>query len=79
MLVDLALPGQKIAVEVDGLSHNTYAVRERDSRKDSLLAEAGWSVLRITNSEILSDLGGAVSKVHEFCASVPQAQEAATT
>ena len=66
MLVDLAVPDLKIAIEVDGQSHNTLKVRERDKKKERLLNEAGWRIIRVKNSEVLADLNRCVSRVREF-------------
>jgi hypothetical protein len=69
MLVDLAFVEKKLVIEVDGPSHNTIKARERDARKDSLLLDNGWRVLRVKNQEILSDLRRVITKVQEFCQS----------
>lgn len=52
--IDLAQPLKKIAIEVDGGSHNTALARMRDPKKDAKLTELGWKVLRFSNKEILS-------------------------
>lgn len=51
--IDLAHPAHMIAIEVDGPSHASFAVRERDEKKDAFLQERGWSVLRVSNAEAL--------------------------
>lgn len=53
--LDLAHPGQKIAIEVDGPSHCSIAQQERDRRKDAFLKRQGWTVLRFTNQEVMAD------------------------
>lgn len=68
MLVDLAVPHRKWAVEVDGLSHNVKSVQERDARKDALLAEAGWRVFRVKNARVMESPELAASEVLEFFA-----------
>ena len=52
---DLAHPATKTCVEVDGGSHQAYAVRDRDSRRDMILSRLGWRTLRYTNEDILAD------------------------
>lgn len=42
--IDLAHPGAKIAIEIDGSSHKGRAAS--DARKDSVLVSKGWRVLR---------------------------------
>lgn len=52
--IDLALPHQKIAIEVDGPSHYAAARQEQDRRKTEFLCSCGWTVLRFWNKDILS-------------------------
>ncbi|MFW6300118.1 MAG: DUF559 domain-containing protein [Oceanicaulis sp.] len=42
-----------VAIEVDGTSHNSRKVRERDARKDEFLSSKGWSVFRVSNEAAL--------------------------
>lgn len=50
--LDLALPGRKIAVEVDGFSHGSR--KDQDAKKDAKLRSLGWTVLRFSNLDILT-------------------------
>lgn len=58
MEVDLALPSQGIAIEVDGPTHflpiygedHLAQQQERDGRKDQQIIDAGYSVLRIRDN-----------------------------
>lgn len=52
--LDLAHPGLRIGIEVDGASHNTMAGRQRDAKKADKLASLGWTVLRFSNRDILT-------------------------
>jgi hypothetical protein len=52
--IDVAHPALKIAIEVDGGSHNSTLARYRDPKKDGKLTELGWKVLRFSNKEILA-------------------------
>jgi superfamily I DNA/RNA helicase len=45
--VDIAKPGCKIAIEVDGHSHGLR--RAHDEKKDRLLESLGWTVIRVPN------------------------------
>jgi len=53
----------KIAVECDGLSHNTLRIQERDKRKDLVLSNLGWIVLRFKNEEIMENTESVVHKI----------------
>ena len=46
--VDLAYPGLRVAIELDGMVHLQSDVRERDLTKQNDLVLAGWVVLRFT-------------------------------
>jgi len=46
--VDLAYPGHKIAIELDGSDHRRREVFERDRPRQNALVLAGWTVLRFT-------------------------------
>ena len=59
--VDFGYQDKKIAVEVDGTSHNTPLRRMQDQKKDAKLSELGWCVLRISNAAVLS--GSGISKL----------------
>jgi hypothetical protein len=47
--LDIANPSQKIAIELDGVSHGMIARREEDKRETAFLLSRGWRVLRISN------------------------------
>lgn len=63
--VDLAHPDTKLAIEVDGNSHNTKKWRFLDRRKTEILNCLGWYVLRFKNERVLSDLTGVISEIRE--------------
>lgn len=44
--LDFGHPEQKLAIEIDGTSHNTPSRRKADNRKDNRLSARGWTVLR---------------------------------
>lgn len=54
--LDIANERVRIAIEIDGASHSSAKVRERDIRKDHKLRELGWTVFRFKNKEIDNDL-----------------------
>lgn len=51
--IDIACLDKMIAIEVDGQSHSCDLARERDARKDFLLDQLGWSVLRFKNQDVM--------------------------
>ena len=61
--IDVASRIHKLAIEVDGSSHNSLKVKECDNRKDKLLSLKGWKVLRLSNSQIDNELQNCVQTV----------------
>jgi very-short-patch-repair endonuclease len=67
--IDLAAAGVRLAVEIDGFFHfqNAEAYR-RDRRKDALLQEHGWFVLRFLAEDIAGDLARVVGQIESTLA-----------
>ena len=61
--IDIASKIHKIAIEVDGSSHNSLKVKECDERKNTVLNLLGWKVLRLSNSQIKNELQNCVQMV----------------
>lgn len=61
--IDIGSRIHKIAIEVDGSSHNTLKVKECDKRKTQLLNLKGWKVLRLSNYQIQKELKNCVQMV----------------
>ena len=45
----------KLAIEADGSSHSTLERQTQDAKKDEFLRSRGWTVLRFTNQQILTE------------------------
>ena len=52
--VDIGNQEKKIAIEVDGKSHNLITRRALDKKKTEFLNSLGWSVYRVSNTKALS-------------------------
>ena len=49
----------RVAVELDGAAfHGSREARERDLRRDTALAAAGWIVLRFSYARLIADPDG---------------------
>jgi very-short-patch-repair endonuclease len=60
-IVDFACTKVRLVVEVDGESH---AQRGRhDAHRDRVLAELGWSVLRVADHDVFEDLDAVVERI----------------
>ena len=67
--VDIADPARRLAIEIDGATHNTKKWKFLDKRKTEVLNALGWSVLRFSNQRVDSDLEGVLREIREFTAS----------
>lgn len=64
--VDLVWRSGRLVVELDGYGdHNTRTAFVRDRHRDYELMLSGYSVLRIANDEIVSDLERSVEKIRD--------------
>jgi hypothetical protein len=61
--IDIAIPSLKLAIEVDGLSHVKQKQKESDAKKEQILKERGWTLLRFWNAEILGDLPSVLMRI----------------
>jgi len=61
--IDVGDPDLKIAIECDGLSHNSLSRRAQDRKKEAFLRELGWTVLRFSNQAATDRLADCVRKV----------------
>ena len=61
--IDIASDEYKIAIEVDGPTHNSNKVKLCDKKKTELLNSIGWKVLRLSNLKIKTELQNCVKMV----------------
>jgi Uncharacterized protein conserved in bacteria len=45
--LDFAWVSKKLCIEIDGEQHEKLEYKERDDRKDKLLKDNGWEIIRI--------------------------------
>lgn len=64
-IIDFTLPDYKIAIEIDGPSHNTAEARRKDRERDTWLESGGWQVFRFTNQQVLSDPEACVDAIRD--------------
>lgn len=65
--LDFAWVDKKKCIEIDGEQHQRFDdYKERDERKDSLLKENGWEVLRIIWKEAFANPKEIIQKAKEF-------------
>jgi very-short-patch-repair endonuclease len=61
-VVDFVCRERKMIIEVDGGQH---ADSERDRRRDQFLRDAGYSVLRFWNNDVIANAGGVLERICE--------------
>lgn len=61
--VDIAIPSQMVAIEVDGNSHCALKRKEQDGKKEYCLNTLGWRVLRFKNEQVMEHLEDCVQTV----------------
>lgn len=71
-LIDIANQALKIAVEVDGNSHNTAKQKRIDRHKEKRLASLGWCVLRFTNKQVMERLEACALAVWYTTSKLPE-------
>ena len=65
---DFACVEAKLIVEIDGLSHDVEAQIEHDETRTRVLHEAGWRVLRVRDTDVLSDLPAVLARINQALA-----------
>lgn len=62
-IVDFFFPVARVCVEVDGAGHFTPKGKVYDRQRTAVLMEQGYSVLRFTNSKVISDVDGCLDDI----------------
>jgi len=72
-ILDFYCPSARLAIEVDGFTHDTVAEAHRDARRQEWLAQRGVRVLRLRASDVLKDqnLEGALLGIEEMASIAP--------
>jgi len=62
-VVDFFCPAEKLAVELDGASHDSAAANRRDEGRDAFLSSLGIEVLRFENRHVMENLEGVLAEI----------------
>ena len=62
-IVDFICLPLNLIIEVDGKYHNTHQQQEADYIRDSILNQAGYTILRFTNEEVIGDLDNVIHRI----------------
>lgn len=66
-IVDFFCPIVKLIVELDGGGHYDKSQKEKDIRRDEVLTNWGYTIIRIRNNEIDQNLEGVLEYILESC------------
>lgn len=61
--IDFAFVNQMVAIEIDGSQHLLPERKEKDDKKDKLLNNLGWFVVRISENEIKTNIKEVFNKI----------------
>ena len=64
-IVDFVSFEKRIVIELDGGQHKLD--RNKDSKRDRILTESGFKVLRFWNNEIFENLNGILGVIRQLC------------
>jgi very-short-patch-repair endonuclease len=67
-IADFACPTFKLIVEVDGATHSSAEELAYDARRTKYLEQQGWTVLRVTNTDVYGNLDGVWSAISALLA-----------
>jgi very-short-patch-repair endonuclease len=70
-IVDFASHAHRLAIELDGESHDFVSQQSADARRDARFVSRGYRVLRFTNDDVLKNLEGVVLAIAEAAAEAP--------
>ena len=62
-IVDFICLPLNLIIEVDGKYHNTHQQQEADYIRDSILNQAGYTILRFTNEEVIGDIDNVIHRI----------------
>jgi very-short-patch-repair endonuclease len=65
-IADFYVPSAQLVIEVDGLYHNQPGVMRGDEDRTCDLIDAGYRVVRFTNTDVMCDLRNVLVKICEM-------------
>jgi very-short-patch-repair endonuclease len=68
-IIDFVCLSAKLVIELDGETHDFVSRQAADKTRDEFLISEGFSVLRFTNDQVLTNLAGVVDVIRETASS----------
>lgn len=66
-ILDFYCPTLRLAIEIDGLTHENPTVYARDKAKDMLLKSISITILRIPSAEIFENINEVIGIIYQEC------------
>ncbi len=70
-IVDFYSPKIKLAIEIDGKSHDTETKREYDATREKEIRQLGINMLRFRNHEVLDEIDNVIKKIEAAIRTFP--------
>ena len=70
-IVDFICLEKSLIIEVDGGYHNTPEQQKADELRDKILSENGYTIIRLTNDEVIANLDATLAKINEQMRNLP--------
>lgn len=70
--IDFAFVNQMVAIEIDGSQHLLPERKESDNKKDELLNELGWVVIRVSEKEIKTNINDVFDQISTILKTKPK-------
>jgi very-short-patch-repair endonuclease len=68
-VVDVAIPGRRVAIEIDGMAYHVDVDRfRRDRSRQNALVALGWTVLRFTWADLIERPGYVIATIQRLAA-----------
>ncbi len=64
--MDFYSPRLRLAIEIDGPSHESQEERERDKNRQEIIEQCGIRFLRFTNEEVMTDPERVLKAIENF-------------
>ena len=66
-IADFLCPAKALVVELDGVTHTSGA----DAKRDTLLARRGFTTIRFTNDEVMTNMEGVLTAILQTLERLP--------
>ena len=70
-IVDFICLEKSLIIEVDGGYHNAPEQQKADKLRDKILSENGYTIIRLTNDEVIANLDATLAKINEQMRNLP--------